>query len=229
MPLSTNPSFDPNASFTFPQDGATLGSIGGDLSLVETSTSGTAPFPMYTNAGEHARFHNPEPRGGACVKPTRLPSRRDVREWNAAHKLSQQNHAEPTNRATPGRGDTLIHFAAFANIVSATNVDISGIALTVADYLTWAREKPEQCNEEMLEIFEARMREVADLATNQAVVTLESIVASQPDTTRINEIKASFESAMARETHGKADYFRSIYDIQRSLSDQRASSTAGLE
>ena len=220
MPFSTDPSTDPNLSFSFQPNDGTLGSVVGEAPLADASSS-TGVFPVYSRAREQGCTHNSSSRREPCATPTRLPSRRDVREWNAAQQRSQYSNGESSDSATPNKSCALDHLTLFINAATSTSADISGIALTVADYCAWARKNPEQCRESMFEIFEARVREIAELVNNGVVVTLEGIAASQTDISGLSNMAKNLRAAMAKGVEEKAEYFQSTYDIQRSLDDQR--------
>ena len=220
MPFSTDPSTDPTLSFSFPPDDGTLCSIVGEVPTADALSS-TPASNVSSNARDQGRIHIADSRRESCVTPTRIPSRRDVREWNAAQQRAQCSHGEPSNQATPNKGGALDHFRVFAGAVSSTSADVSGVALALADYLAWARKNPEQCHEGMFQIFEARVREIAEMVTNRVVITLEGIAASQTDIPGLENMAKGLKAAMVRGAEEKADYFHSTYDIQNSLENQR--------
>ena len=71
-----------------------------------------------------SHWPNPEQRKDQNISPTPpLPSRQDVRKWNAP----LQDERQSSNAARPGtsaQADTLTHFAAFVKTMSAINTDI---------------------------------------------------------------------------------------------------------
>ncbi|KAL9635414.1 MAG: hypothetical protein Q9204_002639 [Flavoplaca sp. TL-2023a] len=220
MPFTTNPSIDSHTSFSFPPEDGTFGSIVGEVPSTEALSS-TAPYTVYPNTSEQGRVQDPEARRDACVSPLKVPSRRDIMEWHAAQQTSQQSNSEPSSTATPNRGDFLNHFTVFANVVSSTSADVAGVALTVADYLAWASKNPGECHESLLEILEARMREIAEIVTNRIVGALEGIAASQTELADLKNMAKSLEATTAKEGQEKAEYFRTAYDVQSSLGEQR--------
>jgi hypothetical protein len=192
--------------------------IPGLMSLTDISSS-NVPFSRQSTTNNQGH-PSPEQRREQQPYPTgvKIPSRKDVREWNASQQNHQRQQSFSSCPDTLSKVDSVNlkqHLLTFNTAVTSVGADISGVALTLADYISWVRRSPEQCNEGMLEIFEARAREIAEAATSGMAAVVE-----QSMTPSLRNASKDYE-ATARVEHEKAEFFQSSYDIQRSLAQQR--------
>lgn len=150
---------------------------------------------------------------------SQLPNRQDIRKWNAAQQ-DQQQLSDTTRPSTPAGVKILTHFAEFAKTMGGISADIAGVALTLADYLAWVRKKPDQCQDRILEIFEARAREIAEMAASKTAAATEEATASSANIAGPENYLIRAEAEIARIHQEKVEFFHSGYEIQRSLAEQ---------
>ena len=218
MSFITDAPIDPNTNLTISSDDSMLANMSGSTAMTDPPHSYT-PFTACVMK-DQSHWPNPEQRRDQDALPiTHLPSRRDVRKWNAA----QQDQQQPSNNARPitsVQADIWTHFATFAKTVGAMNADIAGVALTQADYLAWVRKKPDECHDGLLAIFEARSRETADMAASKMAAAVEEATASFVNISGLEDHVNLIRVDTARIHQEKVDFFHSRYEIQRSLAEQ---------
>lgn len=212
MPFATNASIDSNLNYTIPSDGPGFAGMVTTANVMDTSCPHeqlASPFIK-----DRSLWPSVEQRTdrGATAKP-RIPSRQDVQKWNAAQQDQQQPPSTILPTQTP-QTDTFARLSSLACSIGAINAHIAGIAQTLADYLAWIRKKPDECNDEILKIFEARAQEISELATSQTTT------APFSDTAGLGSQISLIKAEIARINQRKADFFQSDYKIQRSLAEQ---------
>ncbi len=104
--------------------------------------------------------------------------------------------------------------------MGSINCDIAGVALTLADYLAWVRKKPDECHVGILEIFEARAREIAEVAASKTAAATEEAIASFASIAGLESHVSHAGADIARIQQEKVEFFHSGYEIQRSLAEQ---------
>ena len=228
MPFLPDTSMDPSLNFALgPDDPMSFASMSAAGAAMNDPTFAGNPFggPMMKdqnnqwppNAEQQGR------REKELSPSSRLPSRRDVKAFFAMQQQDQQQQQQSlgsTRPSTPSRADALAHFANFANTMGTVNADISGVAQTLADYLAWVRKRPDECNEAVLEIFEARAREVAEMAASRTAAALEEATTSVSNIAGPENELCRVGSDIARASQERVDFFHSGYEIQRSLAEQ---------
>ena len=209
---------DPNTNLMTSSDHSMLANMPGSTTMTDPSHSYT-PFSACV-VKDQSHWLNPEQRRDQDALPiTHLPSRRDVRKWNAALQDQQQ----PSNSArliTSVQADIRTHFATSAKTIDAMDADIPGVALTLADFLAWVRKKPDECHDRILAIFEARSREIADMAASKMAAAVEEATASFVNISGLEDQVNLIRVDTAKTHQEKVDFFLSRYEIQRSLAEQ---------
>lgn len=210
-------------NFGFPMDDTTLCNVPGAMSIAEASFS-HGPFTIPANNGDRCPGHNPVLRRASCAAPTRVPIRNDIREWHAAQQRTERPITDTPRPGIQKSDEILNQLVVFANDVNSISTDISGIALTLAEYLAWARKNPGQCHEGILGIFEARVKEIAEISTTRTAAALRCVKEAPSNTSYFDgtlKIPETAITAIVAESQAKSEYFRSTYDIQKSLDTQR--------
>jgi hypothetical protein len=92
---------------------------------------------------------------------------------------------------------------------------------TVAEYLAWARKAPDVNHSLVLQTLEARVRETVDAAASNHWAAFQRFKKALSDRDCARKGLDALENDLKQEATDTAEFFKTHYDIQFALSQQR--------
>lgn len=166
-----------------------------------------------------------------------IPSAREIREMNSASSSGSTcgrhwSLSAPNTRPDGDENGVMpTELKTFLSEMFATQAEIAGISLVVAEYLAWMRKAPTPRSIEMLQTIEFRFREINELAEKQSWKSSENMTSPSTSASALDPLGrekphpksylGSLGDDVCRRTAELKHFFKTDYTFCTPLSDQR--------
>lgn len=158
---------------------------------------------------------------------SQLPSLRDVRERKQSAPVAQSKDSSRAGEdADEATAQLLQEFISLVNVAALAQHNIIGVANTVAEYSEYFRQPgsagPRNIKglASFLETLEYRMREISNIASQQVLQQAHSAQEAIGAHPAYQSQMADLEDELGQRTRARSEFFGSVYDLSRPLSQQ---------
>ncbi|OTA96529.1 hypothetical protein M434DRAFT_27667 [Hypoxylon sp. CO27-5] len=171
-----------------------------------------------------AATHVPEEIPLVSPVSTTLPSLNELRAMNSQHGSIDLGSGCDLGFVTD-TGDTSAITTPLLDLMSsffAIQADITGLSSAVAEYLAWVRKSPSKAeNATVLEILEARVRELNQIASTRHWTAFKHMHASIGTGDQFHVLLRKLETDLMDRSIKTMHFFHDRYDITTTLAEQR--------
>jgi len=152
-----------------------------------------------------------------------LPNLTELRAMNSQNGSGTDSASEIPRCLDNGDLNSIVGpLTEFFSSIFAIQADLTGVSSAVAEYLAWVRTSPGRAeNIIVLEILEARVRELNQIASTKHWAALKSLIASMDKSSCWCSLLRKTETDLKDKNTKTGQFFHEGYHIDSTLAEQR--------